>query len=371
MTTQRFDIAIVGGGLVGSALAWGMRALGPRLAVLDASDAHAASQGNFGLVWVQGKGLGMPAYAGWTIGSARAWSRLAEELRVHAGVDVALEQTGGLHPCLSQREMEARADRLERLYAQAGAERCDVRMLTRVEALARLPALGPDVAGGSFGALDGHCNPLRLLAALRTGLRRAGVVRTHCRVEAIAPSADGFRLLTDRGEAAAERVVVAAGRGTQRLAGMVGLNVPLVENSGEVLVLERMRRFLPFALETIRQTDEGALLLGDSHEPRTDAALDVAVLGAIARRALRVIPALASAQVVRAWAASRVLTPDGFPVYARSAAYPGAFAVACHSGVTLAAAHALELAPAILGGSLPAALAPFASERFDHVRAAA
>ena len=72
MTTQRYDIAIVGGGLVGSALAWGMRALGARLAVLDANDAHAASQGNFGLVWVQGKGLGMPAYVGWTAGSARA-----------------------------------------------------------------------------------------------------------------------------------------------------------------------------------------------------------------------------------------------------------------------------------------------------------
>jgi len=369
--TQHCEIAIVGGGLVGSALAWGMRALGARLAVLDAADAHAASQGNFGLVWVQGKGLGMPAYVGWTIGSARAWPRLAEELRAHAGIDVALEQAGGLRPCLSPREMEARADKLERLYAQAGAERCDVRMLTRDEALARLPLFGPDVAGGSYCALDGQCNPLRLHAALRTGLRRAGVARTHCRVEAIAPAAGGFRLLTDRGSVAAERVVVAAGRGTQRLAAMVGVNVPLVENTGEVLVLERMRRFLPFALETIRQTDEGAVLLGDSHEPRADPALDLSVLGAIARRALRVIPALASAQVVRAWAAPRVLTPDGFPVYARSAAHPGAFAVACHSGVTLAAAHALDLAPAILAGSLPAALAPFAAERFDDVRAAA
>jgi glycine/D-amino acid oxidase-like deaminating enzyme len=371
VTTERFDVAIVGGGLVGSALAWGMRALGSRLTVLDADDAHAASQGNFGLVWVQGKGLGMPAYVGWTIGSARAWPRLAEELRVHTGVDVALEQSGGLHPCLSQREMESRADKLERVYAQAGAQRCDVRMLTRDEARARLPALGPDVAGGSFCALDGHCNPLRLHAALRTGLRRAGVVRRHCRVEAIAPAADGFRLLTERGAVAAERVIVAAGRGTQRLAGMLGLNVPLVENSGEVLVLERMRRFLPFALETIRQTDEGAVLLGDSHEPRNDAALDIAVLGAIARRALRVIPALAGAQVVRAWAASRVITPDGFPVYAQSSVHPGAFAVACHSGVTLAAAHALELAPAILAGSLPATFAPFGDGRFDHVRAAA
>jgi glycine/D-amino acid oxidase-like deaminating enzyme len=132
-----------------------------------------------------------------------------------------------------------------------------------------------------------------------------------------------------------------------------------------------MRPFLPFALETIRQTDEGAVLLGDSHEARVDHALDVAVLGAIARRAQRVIPALALARVVRAWAATRVFTPDGFPVYAQSTAHPGAFVVACHSGVTLAAAHALRLAPAVQSGALPATLAAFAASRFDDVRAAA
>jgi hypothetical protein len=58
-------------------------------------------------------------------------------------------------------------------------------------------------------------------------------------------------------------------------------------------------------------------------------------------------------------------------VYAQSSAHPGAFAVACHSGVTLAAAHAFALAPAILAGALPAALAPFDAARLADVRAAA
>ncbi|HEX4886187.1 MAG TPA: FAD-dependent oxidoreductase, partial [Casimicrobiaceae bacterium] len=351
--TARVEVAIVGGGLVGASLAWGMRALGARLAVVDANDTRAASRGTFGLVWVQGKGLGMPAYVQWTLASSRAWPALAGELREHAGVDVALEQTGGLHACLSAGEMEARAAVLDRLFAQEGVERYDVRMLTREALLDRLPLLGPDVAGGSFSPLDGHCNPLRLLTALHAGLRKAGVVLLRRRVTAIEP---GFRLHTADGELAAERVVVAAGRGTTALAAGLGVHVPLVESTGEVLVLERMRRFLPFALETIRQTDEGAVLLGDAHEPRSGDALDLGVLGAIARRAQRVFPVLAGARVVRAWAAARVLTPDGFPVYAESEAHRGAYAVACHSGVTLAAAHALELAPALLRGVLPSTL---------------
>jgi hydrogen cyanide synthase HcnC len=58
------------------------------------------------------------------------------------------------------------------------------------------------------------------------------------------------------------------------------------------------------------------------------------------------------------------MAPDGFPIYDQSARYPGAFAATCHSGVTLAGAHALALAPAILAGELPDSLAAFAAARF-------
>ena len=46
---------------------------------------------------------------------------------------------------------------------------------------------------------------------------------------------------------------------------------------------------------------------------------------------------LGTANVVRSWAALRVMTQDGFPIYDESETHPGAFTVCCHSGVTLAA----------------------------------
>jgi hydrogen cyanide synthase HcnC len=70
------------------------------------------------------------------------------------------------------------------------------------------------------------------------------------------------------------------------------------------------------------------------------------------------------------WAALRVMSPDGFPIYEQSERFPGAFAATCHSGVTLAGAHALALAPAILDGVLPEALSAFASARFLGAAAA-
>ena len=79
---ESFEVAVVGGGLVGAAIAFGLRSLGPKLAVLDEGDvALRAARGNFGLIWVQGKGMGLAPYGAWTQRSAREWPRLAGDLR--------------------------------------------------------------------------------------------------------------------------------------------------------------------------------------------------------------------------------------------------------------------------------------------------
>jgi glycine/D-amino acid oxidase-like deaminating enzyme len=65
------------------------------------------------------------------------------------------------------------------------------------------------------------------------------------------------------------------------------------------------------------------------------------------------------------------MTQDGFPIYDQSAACPGAFVATCHSGVTLAANHALVLAPLIADGRLPAeTFDVFSARRFDVPAAA-
>ncbi|MDF2491340.1 MAG: FAD-dependent oxidoreductase, partial [Pseudomonas sp.] len=115
----------------------------------------------------------------------------------------------------------------------------------------------------------------------------------------------------------------------------------------------------------VRQTDEGTVQLGDSmEEVGFDDSTCTEVLAAIARRGVATFPLLREVRLVRAWGALRVLSPDGFPIYQHSTTHPGAFVVTCHSGVTLAAAHALRLAPWILGGARPSELQAFSGERF-------
>jgi len=344
-----------------------MRSLGRSLAILDEGDvAQRAARGNFGLIWVQGKGAGLPQYATWTRYSAGQWSRLADELRRESGVDVALAQPGGVHVCLSEKELEQRVAMLDALQSQPGFRRYPIEVLDRNALASRVPGLGTAVAGGTYCPLDGHCNPLKLLRALHAATIRAGAgYRADHRVARITPRGEGFVLDTAGGTLAAAKVVLAAGLGNAALAPMVGLAAPVRPNQGQIIVLERVPRFLALPLQTIRQTDEGTVLIGDSQQDRgLDDSCGIDVLAAMAARAARVFPALGSARVVRAWAGLRVMTPDGFPVYEQSVSHPGAFVASCHSGVTLAAAHAYALAPAVAAGVLPDSFRPFGAMRF-------
>jgi len=166
-------------------------------------------------------------------------------------------------------------------------------------------------------------------------------------------------------------VVLAAGVANARLGPMVGLDVPVRPQRGQLIVTEKTAPFLRYPVSTIRQTDEGGVMIGDSQEEKVEPVVGHKVIAVLADRAQRMFPKLAPLNIVRAWAALRVMTRDGFPIYEQSTQCPGAFVATCHSGVTLAAGHAFTLAPLIARGQMPAEIfQPFSTGRF-HVQKAA
>ncbi len=64
--------------------------------------------------------------------------------------------------------------------------------------------------------------------------------------------------------------MLAAGNANQTLAPMVGLSAPMGPTRGQIVVTERTMPFLPHPLTTIRQTDEGTVMIGDSKEEQLD-----------------------------------------------------------------------------------------------------
>jgi hydrogen cyanide synthase HcnC len=369
--SSEFDVAVVGGGLVGMAIAYGLVRTGRRVVVLDEGDiAWRASRGNFGLVWVQGKGKGLPAYSSWTQRSARLWPTFARLLKEDTDIDVSFEQPGGFQLCLTPREMELRAESLSALMAQPGFERYDYDLLDRDALKQFYPGIGPDVVGGSYSRLDGHVNPLKLFRALHAAFQaHGGTYRPEWKVEKVLRTGAVGLLQGPAGCVNASQIVLAAGLDNRRLASAIGLEVPVRPQRGQIIVLERMRRFMEYPVVTLRQTDEGTVLIGDSvEEGSLDDGVGFGILSTLADRAIRMFPALRDARVVRSWGALRIMSADGFPVYEQSNVMPGVFVATCHSGVTLAAVHALELAPQLVQGSLSASLRPFSLERFQNVQ---
>jgi glycine/D-amino acid oxidase-like deaminating enzyme len=184
-------------------------------------------------------------------------------------------------------------------------------------------------------------------------------------VTEVRPRSGRFDVVTSGGTFETGRVVLAAGLGNARLGPMVGLHAPISPLRGQIMVTERLAPFLDYPTLVVRQTREGSVMLGDSAENAGfDDGTTRDVMADIARRARTAFPMLAHARIVRAWGALRIMTPDGLPVYEESATHPGAFIAICHSGVTLAAAHADTLAPWIAGGARPAVIEPFVTARF-------
>jgi glycine/D-amino acid oxidase-like deaminating enzyme len=363
---QKTQTIVVGGGLLGMATAYGLARLGQRVCVLDEGDsAFRASRGNFGLLWVQGKGYGMAPYAHWTRQGVALWPELAGLLQVETGIDVQLRQPGGFQLCLSESELAEEVRRLQWLRDELGDYPFEV--LRKDELSRRLPGVGPAVVGACYSPMDGHVNPLKLLHALYQACLQQGVrLLTGHKVLGIEARGSDFLIAAGDKQLRCEQLVLAAGLGNRELGAQLGHEVPLQPSRGQILVTERVEPFLNHPTSTVRQTDEGTVQLGDSAESvGFDDGTSTAVMADIADRAVRSFPRLGTVRLVRAWGALRVLTPDGCPIYQPLSKAPGAYLLSCHSGVTLAAIHALRLAPWIAGKIALPEVAAFGLDRFN------
>ncbi|WP_264214248.1 NAD(P)/FAD-dependent oxidoreductase [Leisingera thetidis] len=361
------DYAVIGGGVVGLSVAWGLLRRGKRVVVLDGDDgAFRASRGNFGLVWVQSKGMKQPRYASWSQQSAAAWAGFAAELAEGTGRTVPLQQNGGYDLHFSEQTLHETVAKYEVLKQALGGN-YPYEVLDRAALRREEPHIGPGVAGAILHHQDGHANPLRLLLALAADVRRmGGRVLNGKTVTGAVHSGGAFEVRCSDGTAAtAEKVVLSAGLGAMELGPRLGFKAPVRPQRGQVLITEKLPRMINRPSLIARQVDEGGIQIGATNE---ETGLDDRVtstgLSGLAAEAVRAYPALARAQLVRSWGALRILSPDGLPIYQQSTELPGAYLVTCHSGITLAAAHALFLPDWLEGTGAAPDLEVFSEDRF-------
>jgi len=364
---KSYDYIIVGGGLIGFSIGYGLSKLGRKCLILDTHDnSIKAARGNFGLIWVQGKGTGFPSYADWTMRSSELWENFGNELEDDGKINLGIQRTGGIHICLDEEEYEDRKNKLDLLRSHQNGK-FDYQMLDNKDLSQLMPGIGSEVTGGSFSKHDGHVNPLYLIKSLHSAfLKNHGKFLHDEEVKDIEGSGKGFSIKTKKERYFSSKVILSAGLGNKNLAPMVGLEQPVKPIKGQILITQKLDKHLKYPSTLLRQTQEGSIMIGDSHEDiGENIATNPMVISKIAKRAIKTFPEIENKQIVRSWAALRVMSPDGYPIYDQSETHPGAFAISCHSGVTLAASHANDLSRYIDDGKLGNELISFSHRRFN------
>ena len=360
------DYAIIGGGVVGLSVAWGLLRRGLTVTVLDGDDgSFRASRGNFGLVWVQSKGMSQPRYARWSQQSAALWAEFAHEIADQTGHAIPLEQNGGYDLHFSEETLQDTVEKYEKLKDQLDGD-YPFEVLGHNALRKEEPHIGPKVVGAILHHQDGHANPLKLLMALAADVRRLGGQVLTGKTVTDVTRPDGFRITcADGTTVSAGKVVLSAGLGAAQLGPKLGFIAPIRPQRGQVLITEKLHKLINRPSLIARQVDEGGIQIGATNE---EVGLDDRVtqpgLSGLAAEAIAAYPALARAQLVRSWGALRVLSPDGLPIYQQSTTMPGAYLVTCHSGITLAAAHARLLPDWLEGTASAPDLEVFSEARF-------
>lgn len=366
-STER-DVIIVGGGISGAALAYGLAGRDRRITVLDApTRTNMASRTNVGLIWCQSKFLHLPEYAKWGFMSSRLYPQLLKELEEISEQKVPARFTGGLIPVLSQEDFHKRADYIAKLREALGEYRGG--MIERAELEKKLPGIGfgPEVCGAAWCEEDGVVDPLALLRAYLAALPRQGVDYVQTQVFDVTPHAGGYRVTTRDKSWFCRRLVLAAGLANRRFARFAAPDIPVYPDKGQVLLVERLPDVMPIPLLGATQTFGGTVIIGFKHERAGhDSGVEPASVATEGRWAMRVWPELGTKRLIRAWSGLRVMPEDNMAIYSRLPGHPDVSLINTHSAVTMAAAHTRLLPDFILGGELPETAQGMTLKRFGY-----
>src|SRR5215210_6998078 len=338
--SEHHDVAVVGGGIIGLAVAWRAAQRGLRTIVLDAGEPGAWRYAAGMLAPVTEAEFGEDALLALGLRAAAGFPAFCAELADASGRDPGLRRTGTL---VVARDRDEAAE-LERLLEHRRSLGLEVERLRPSQARRAEPALAPTVRLALDVPGDDAVDPRRLVAALAEAVERAALP--------------------------AERVVVAAGAWS----GTLG-SLPVRPVKGQIMRL-RDPRGQDLVTRTIRTRDgylvprgEGRYVLGATVEERGwDTAPTAGATLELIRDVAEVVPGVLELEVEELGAGLRPGTPDNLPVIGESG---GVVWATGHyrNGILLADVTAEAVTSVLAGEGLPEWARACAPGRFEAVPA--
>jgi len=371
-----FEIVVVGGGVIGSCIAYSLTLGGARVTVLERGHLASGSSGvAAGMLAPQVEApFADPFFELALLGRAEH-APLAGTLLDDVGLDVEYRRTGILRVARTEAE---RAD-LQRLYRWQSArglaaEWVDSDALGECEPLLHGVA-GRLLAGGLWLADEAQVRGPRLVQALAAAaIKRGAKFREGNAVVGLETTGDritGVRTHTD--VVHTETVVLAAGVWSPDLLQTVGLELPVAPVKGQILSMKALgrapRQVLWCGECYLVPRPDGEIVLGATEEEGNyDTRPTLAGFNRLTEAALEVVPAVGGFAVDGFWAGLRPAAPDRFPIVGWAGSVAGLFVATGHyrNGILLGPLTGRRVADHLLGGASLAEFTPFGPERFSQ-----
>ena len=367
------DVAIIGGGAIGLAIAWQAAGRGMAVTVIDPAPASGASRVAAGMLAPAGEAqFGEERLLALALESWRRYPEFVAELEEAAGRATGYSRCGALVVARDGDEHAA----LERELAFRAGLGLGVRRLTSRECRRLEPRLAPGIRGGVLSEGDHQVDPRALLAALLEACSRAGVTVIRDRVVAL--SSEGGRAagvrLGDGAEIRAASVVLAAGSWSADVAGVPPGARPAVRPvKGQILRLHGAVE-APLAHRIVRGRDvyvvpraNGEVVVGATMEERGfDTTVTAGAVHDMLRDARELLPDVAELELVEASAGLRPGSPDNAPLLGETALRGLVVATGHHrNGILLTPISADAISALLAGDAPPEVAAPFSPARFE------
>ncbi len=368
---MKADVLIVGGGIQGCATAYHLARKGASVIVVekDYSGRHASGV-NAGGVRLLGRDM---AELPLSKASMELWQTLDEEL----GHDTGFRRQTLINIAADEVDLATLRAREIKMHDAGFTHE---RIIDRDELRDRLPYVSSNCVGGVISDLDGYAIPYKATSAFRLAAERMGaqVIESE-EVLSLRRVGDTWLAQGSQRRYEAETVVNCAGAWADRIALMIGDNVPLSHAAPMLMITARMPHFAKPVVGAVsrqlsfKQFENGTVLIGGGAKGFADRAnnrtrLDYAKLAAACRTTAEFFPIMCKASINRMWAGLEAYMPDNLPVIGPAVNAPRAFHAFGFSahGFQMGPVVGQVLADLVIGGQCRFNLSPFRIDRFDR-----
>lgn len=353
------DVLVIGGGIVGCAIAYYVSKSGRQVSIVEKGDFVSGTSSR-----CDGNILAIDKDPGFDSRMSLVSQQLVDDLSCELDYPFEYRAPGSILVCESEEEMEAAEQWVERQKA-AGLP---FRMLDQSDIRQESKYFADDLLGGLECATDSTVNPYMLaFALLEAAMKQGAEAWKHTEVMDVKKEENGmFSVDTSNGLFTANHVVNAAGVWAPKIGEMLGLSIPIKPRKGHIIVASRQdyvgsrkvmefgyliskfggeRRVDPLTEKygvalVFEPTESQNFLIGSSREfVGFNTKVRQEVIQCIARRAIRFYPKMADMMMIRSYAGLRPYTEDHLPIVSRVDEIPHFYIAAGHEGdgISLAA----------------------------------